>query len=210
MPSLLKTALSTLFLMVICLSPAHAGLITFNLAGDSGDGAEGALLDGLSSANITKAGVTASFIAASPNSSPVGLLLNQTTSAFGINRDGDGCDVSGQFDSNCGDEGVIIAFDRLVTLVSLTLTLYSPSDDATLEFENFTTDLIFGSDDLPSTPSTFDIGAPVGSFGDRFAIGSFAGNGFSLDRFTIQTVPAPTTLALFGLGLLGLSRRRKA
>jgi hypothetical protein len=210
----LKLTLSTLLFVALCASHANAGLITFNLAGNSGDGAEGALLDNLATGSVTKGGVMATITAGFAST---GGVLNQTASAFGINLLGDGCDVSGQVDNNaaCGEgyaEGMVFMFDQLVELVSVTLTSYSPTDDASLTFENLIVAVFFGDPDLPSTPSTLLIGAPVGGPGQRFALVSRAGNGFSIDRFTVRTlerVPEPGILALFALGLLGMARARK-
>lgn len=204
----LKLTLCTLILLFVSVGHANAGLITYHLAGDSGDGAEGALLDNLQSGSVTKGGVTATLSTGNLSS-----VLNQTSSGFGINLLGDGCDESGSIDNNaaCGQgyfESILFGFDRFVELVSITLTSYSPTDDAVLLFTNIATLSLFGSADLPSSPSTLLIGARVGGVGDQFLIGSAAGNGFSIDRITVR-VPAPATLALFGLGLVGLSGMRR-
>ncbi|MEM1154850.1 MAG: PEP-CTERM sorting domain-containing protein [Pseudomonadota bacterium] len=198
---------------------AQAGLITFNLAGDSGDGAEGAALDGLTVGSVFKDGVTATLQAVStrPDGIDDVVVLNQTSSAFGTNLLGDGCDDSSEIDNSpaCSGnygESLFVWFDQMVELVSITLTNYSPTDNAEIFFQNSDTQDLFGNLDLPSTPSTLNIGATVGQLGDGFLIESLEGNGFSIDRFTIRAamaVPLPTTLALFGLGLVGLGFSRR-
>ncbi|MEO0437916.1 MAG: hypothetical protein AAF098_13505 [Pseudomonadota bacterium] len=207
----------TVAALLLSTANANAGLITFNLSGNSGDGAEGALLDGLSFGQITKAGVTASF-ASDVFGGNDDLVFNQTSSAFGINRVGDGCDNSAQFDNDCGSpaitEAIYIEFDVFATLVSITISSYSESEEATLIFENDSASM-FESFDLPSSPSTLNIGAPIGAPGNRFSLGAFptvTSTAFSFDSFTIQTreVSTPTTLALLSLGLLGLARRRRS
>jgi len=199
-------------ILVFALLPlsASAGLITFNLAGDSGDGAEGLALDGLESGYVTKGGVTArlSARAAAPAGEDSGeRVLNQTSSSFGVNSVGDGCDVSAEVDANCFQEYIYFSFSEMVELVSITLTNYSSNDTAILIFQNPANVSI-----IPSSPSTTLVGAMIGGgLGDGFSIYSAAGNGFSVDRFTIRSVPEPGTLALFGLGIAGLGfSRRKA
>lgn len=197
-------------ILIFALMPlsASAGLITFNLAGNSGDGAEGLALDGLVSGSVTKGGVTAT-ISAYPQIAGEDRVLNQTSSSFGINRVGDGCDVSAEVDGNCGYEFILFAFSELVDLVSITLSDYSLNDIATIGFlDNHTTPYR-----IPSSPSTALLGETVGGQGNNFYVASISGNGFSIDRFTINTrdVPEPGSLALLGLGLAGLGfSRRKA
>lgn len=184
---------------------ASAGLVTFNLAGNSGDGAEGAALDGINTGSVTKGVATVELRAVGGD-----YLLNQTSTRFGMNKVNDSCDSSGQMDSNCGNERIVFMFDLIVELVSITLSDYSSNDQALLAFESSSVmDMI-----LASSPSTIMIGEFVGGVGNRFAIQSLGGNGFSIDSFTIRTseVSTPATLILFGLAVLSLgwSRRNRA
>lgn len=215
---LLKTKGSTYLMkriigiLIFTLLPftASAGLITFNLAGNSGDGAEGAALDGLESGSVTKGGVTATLSSTfTPGAGD--LLLNQTASSFGINQVGNSCDVSSLIDDNCGGQKIFFGFDRFVELVSITLSHYGSNDLASLAFES---DLSLEID-IPVSPSTILVGQVVGGLGDRFAIVAKNNNtdeinSFSIDSFTIRTieVPEPSTLIIFGLGLIALAARR--
>ena len=203
----MKKLLGILIFSLLPLS-ASAGLITFNLAANSGDGAEGLALDGLESGAVTKGGVTATLSARSDPGNGT-FMLNQTSNSFGINYDNDGCDVPSQVDNDCGTEYITFSFSEWVELVSITLTNYGSNDIARLDFDK---DAMMDFD-IADSPSTTLVGAMVGGFGDGFKVESFSGNGFSIDRFTIRSseVPEPGSLLLLGLGLAGLGfSRRKA
>jgi hypothetical protein len=92
----MKKLFGTLLFSLLPLS-ASAGLITLNLAGVSGDGAEGLALDGLQAGFVTTGGVTARLSAMTrgteANLFGEARVLNQTSTSLGGNNVGDGWDV---------------------------------------------------------------------------------------------------------------------
>lgn len=173
-------------------------------------GQQGLDVDGFNSASTTVDGLTATLTAFPSDFNGHDLLLNQTSSGFGINVEGllntGGCtneDADG-IDDGCTSELIVISLSEYVLLESIKLSSFGSSDVARVDFENPSI-LDF---DITSTGTTL-VNQMVGGDGDRWFIGFVAGNGFSFDSFTVSRVPEPSIIALFGLGLLGLGFARR-
>lgn len=183
-----------LFAMLSC--PASAGTILFNLR----DTAVIEPLDEAASFMLTKSGVTATLTASAGE-------LNVTTSGFGVNYPGPGDDTDA-LDGALGLESVSVTFDVDVYFESLTLSIFSPGETATLNIASF-----------PTVPlSDTGSGADVFSFssnnlvsaGQAVVLAHESGNGFSFDSFSVSTVPEPSSAAIILGGILiGVIPRRR-
>ncbi len=189
-------------LVVFCTllsTRAYTFPITFNLRG-----ADGAIVDDLSSGSITKDGLTATLAA------NIG-ELNKTNNGFGINTPGGGDDTDA-IDGGLGVELISIRFDRLVTFDQLALSLFTPTEAAGLDIAGISTI-------LPGTIPSIDIydfsTDNIVSIGESVVLTFGVGNGFSFDEFTVTPVddsdpvvaPEPATIIFFGIGLSGLGAR---
>jgi hypothetical protein len=171
-------------------------------------------LDGGTSFSLTQMGLTATFSSIfSGNLTAIDggveasdLLLNRTSSAFGVNVGGTTCgglEDSARLDDGCGFlEGVAVMFSQSVIINGVKVSSFGADLGSFL--------LNIGSTSLPQFDITSTGATPInkalvgGASAGMFFI---QGNGFSFDSITVTKVSAPTTLALFALGLLALRRR---
>ena len=198
------------FLLPIVCS---AGFITFDLRDDMIED-----IDGVNSFSFSVDGVTATLTALPAIYTDTGgvdrdLVLNRTTSGFGINVEGllntGGCssEDSDGVDDGCVAESIMVSLSVEAMLVAVDVSSFGSSDEASVDFESGA-----ASHTISSTGST-SIGEMIGGAGNTFQIAFVSGNGFSFDSFTIETldVPEPASIALIMMGMAGLvlSRRKQ-
>lgn len=193
------TRLAVLMLSMIVAPSVHATL--FQIAGSAAVEA----VDEASSLSLTVDGITVTLTA------NIGVLNTTATSGFGVNAPGTG-DETSQIDNVLGVESVSFVFDVPVRLDQIVLSLFTggaTGDLALLTIDGF-------------APLTLNPTAPaldVYNFasnntvpaGQSIVLAYQAGNGFSFDSFSVTVAPEPASLALLGLGLVGLgwSRRKR-
>ena len=197
----------TLIALLLTIVPAvaTAAPVTFNLRDPLVEG-----IDEVNSFSLTLDGLTATLWALPTTFNGSNLLLNQTSSAFGINVEGTTCggaEDSATLDGGCVGESIKIAFDSDVFVNSLRVSNFG-SADAGLASLAAGTYAITGTG-LHSLGDTFL------AAGSALTVAYTAGNGFSLDSFTASIAPAtavpePSVLWLLALGVLGIARRRHA
>ena len=195
-----------LALAVLSISSiALAAPITFNLR----DTTTIEPIDDVNSFSLTQDSLTATLSAepATFNEPPLrNLVLNVTTSSFGVNVDGTTCapaaENSAQIDGGCIPESIDIFFDHGVFLNSLRVSSFGSTDEALVTIGATTIDILSTGAHL--------LGDTFLAKGDPWSIAFVAGNGFSFDNFTV-TVPEPGTLALLCAALAagGLLRGKR-
>lgn len=176
-------------------------------------GTQGADVDNLASGTTTVDGIAATLSA----TSPAGAELNGSGSNFGINTPASfGSDESTRIDNDNSTEVLTLQFlDESVVFESFTITSGSGATVAA-----FTIGAFSGTFDFPTGGTTITLNA-----GDELPLGGITlstldsavfsldagGTGYSLDSFTVSTIPEPASvgLVLAGAGLM-LGRRRKA
>jgi hypothetical protein len=171
------------------------------------------LIDEVNSFSLTQNGLIATLSANPPtfNEPPLRtLVLNQTSSSFGINVVNTTCgglEESALIDGGCTKESVAVAFSKDVILNSLRVSSFGSSDVGLVTIGSTAINIL--STGTHSLGNAFLLAETVWSL--AFA----AGNGFSFDNFTVTQVQAaePAGLILLGVGLvtlvIGASRRQK-
>lgn len=180
---------------------ALAAPLTFNLRDPAIE-----LIDEVNSFSLTQGGLTAtlSAVPATFNEPPVrNLVLNQTSSSFGVNVVGTTCagtEDSALIDGGCLGEAVAVVFDHNVVLNSFKVSNFGSSDEGLVTIGATTIDVL--------STGTHSLGNIFLAAGDSWSIAWIAGNGFSFDNFTV-TVPEPATLALLGFAFAGIGWGRR-
>ena len=195
--------------VVLSLVPslALAAPITFDLRNPAIEA-----IDEQNAFPLTQDGLTA-FLQALPTTfDGRNVLLNQTSSSFGINVEGTTCgsmEESAQVDGGCTGESISILFSQDVFVNTLRLSLFGSADVGTAT--------VGGTSFTPLASGINNLGDTFLAAGTQFLIAYNAGNGFSVDNFTVTVaptaVPEPATLSLLTAGLLAASsirRRRRA
>ena len=183
-----------IFVSLVALAfQAGASLITFDLR-DTGATAE------IESGIILRDGLTATLI---PNDGS----LNQTSSAFGINAAATGDDTD-EIDNGSGiSEFITITFSQPVLFTQLVLSSFPSSHLADLTVQGYATQTLVGQSsatDIYDFTSNHDV-----PLGNSVVVEQNSGSVFSLDAFTVSTIPEPSSLLLLSLGGLALIRRRR-
>jgi hypothetical protein len=201
----------TLFALIVGLttlpSAAAAASITFDLRDSSIE-----LIDEVNSFDLTEDGLTATLAALPETYYSHDVVLNQTTSAFGINVVGTSCgdsEDSTRLDGGCTGESIDISFSEDVYLNSLKVSSFS--------LLGLDTGLVTIDGALLALPilstGVLSLGNVFLAAGSSLNVAYLTGNGFSLDNFTVTraSVAEPGSLLLLSLGVLGMaafSRRR--
>jgi PEP-CTERM motif-containing protein len=179
-----------------------AGPITFNLRDPYIES-----IDEVNSFDLTIDGLVATLQALPETYSGYNVVLNQTSSAFGINVDKITCNMedSSQVDGGCTGELLGISFSENVYLNSLRVSSFGSTDQGLVTVD--------GTATVPLTSTGLvSLGNIYLAAGDVWTVSYLAGNGFSVDNFTVSTVPEASTLVLLTTALIGVVywRRRYA
>ena len=171
---------------------SQASLVVFDLLGDS---AIYSVLDDQASASVTNGGVVATLTASEG-------VLNRTTSGFGINDPG-----SDDTDALNSNQWIDVVFDQVVVFSNLNVSSWGVSDagEVQLGAAFVSQGSILGTGD---TPYNFEVDAGT-VVRIRATSDTSPTNGFSVDSFTVETVPEPAAMGfviLTGFGLL-IARR---
>ena len=196
----------TLFALFVALSAvpttALAAPITFDLRDPSIE-----LIDEVNSFDLTRGGLIATLTAWPDTYLGNDVVLNQTTSSFGINVVGETCgglENSAQVDGGCTGEYIAISFDADVMLNSLRISSFGSGDSGSVSVNGLTPSLL--------SSGLVSLGNVYLTSGDSFVISYLAGTGFSVDNFTVTptSVPEPGSLVLLSVGIFGIvvARRR--
>jgi hypothetical protein len=195
--------------VLLTLAPtlAFAGSLTYNLRDPSIEA-----IDEVNSFSLTLDGLTATLWAVPTSYAGNDVVLNQTSSSFGVNVNGTTCgglEDSATIDGGCVGEAVKIAFNSDVFVNSLGISNFGSTDAgvATIGALSY----LITSTGLQSYGSAFL------AAGDSLLVA--AGNGFSLDNFTVTAsalrtagpvaTPEPSTLLLLAIGAGGMIRGRR-
>ncbi|HEU4926646.1 MAG TPA: PEP-CTERM sorting domain-containing protein [Vicinamibacterales bacterium] len=192
--------------VAVAIVPSMASASTFDLRNP---GIEA--IDEVNSFSLTVDGLTATLSALPATFDGHNLLLNQTSSGFGVNVDGTTCgstEDSAAIDGGCVGEMIGIVFNSDVFVNSLRVSNFGVSTTLGMDAGLVTMgaySYIIASTGLQLLGNTFL------AAGDALYLSYTAGNGFSLDNFTATatSVPEPTTLALLGIGVFATTLARK-
>lgn len=184
------------FVGLTCTFNAFAGLVTFDLLGDP---SVYSLLDNQVSGSVTNSGLIVTVTASDG-------VLNRTSSGFGVN--GAGTDDT---DGLNAGQYIDLFFDQDVSFYSVTVSSWGSSDAGIVQLGS----LFESQGSITNTGATifgFDvIQANTNSVRIMATADSGATNGFSVDGFTVDTIPEPAVIGLIGLGggFMMLLRKRK-
>ena len=193
-----KILLSLALLVVPAV--ATAGPLTFNLR-DPGIEA----IDEVNSFSLNMDGLTATLWALPTTYAGSNVVLNQTSSSFGVNVDGTTCggtEDSATIDGGCTNEAIKVVFDSDVIVNSLRVSNFGAADAglATLAAVTY----YINATGLQSLGDTFL------AAGSALTVAYTAGNGFSLDSFTVTTsTPEPSTILLLVLAAVMFTLGRR-
>ena len=202
---------NVLLVFVVVLLPrlALAAPVTFDLRAPAIES-----IDEVNSFSLAQDGLIATLTAIPTSFAGNNLLLNQTTSGFGINVNNTTCgnaELSDQLDGGCVGEAIQVTFNSDVLLNSLWVSSFGSLDAGLVTMGGPT--YTIASTGIHSLGETFL------SAGTPFAVTYTSGNGFSFDKFVATSVsqfsassvsvPEPSTLMLFSAGALALVVRRR-
>lgn len=173
---------------------ARAGLVGFDLYGDP---AVYSVLDNQASATVTNGGIAAT-LSASPNG-----VLNRTTETFGVNDVTTGGDDSDALDK---DEYIDVVFDRDVTFSNLTIASWAAGNAGEVQLDAGSGFVSQGS--IPGAGDAaygffVPAGRPVRILATAEAASGVDSKGFSVNAFSVETVPEPAAIGLLVFGVAG-------
>ena len=188
----MKKRVLTITLIWGCTLHLFAAVVQFDLKDDA---SLYQYLDDQSSATITNSGIIVTLTASEG-------VLNRTTSGFGVND-------SGTDDTDALNQGqyIDLVFDQDVTFSNLNVSSWGTSDAGEVQLgASFSSQgAIQGTGD---TPYNFQVNA-----GNTVRIIATSDtsptNGFSVDSFTVQTVPEPAVSGLISLCSIALLSIRR-
>ena len=184
------------FVGLTCTFNVFAGLATFDLHGDA---SVYSLLDNQASGSVTNGGLVVTLTASDG-------VLNRTSLGFGIN--GAGTDDT---DGINAGQYIDLVFNQDVSFENVNISSWGASDAGEVQLGPlFDTqgslakdDTAFGFDVLKADANVVRILATADSG---------ATNGFSVNSFTVDTIPEPAVIGLLGIGgayMLLLKKRRR-
>jgi len=193
----MKNALLALVLLVLP-AVASAGPLTFNLRDPSIEA-----IDEVNSFSLNLGGLTATLWASPTTYYGSNVVLNQTSTSFGVNVDGTTCggaEDSATIDGGCINEAIKIVFDSDVIVNSLSVSNFGTTaagiKDAGVATLAAVTYYI-NNTGFQSLGDTFLLA------GSALTVAYVGGNGFSLDSFTVTTsTPEPFTVMVLVVGVI--------
>ena len=184
------------FVGLTCTFNAFAGLVTFDLLGDA---SVYSLLDNQLSGSVTNSGLVVTVSASDG-------VLNRTSSGFGLN--GAGTDDT---DGLNAGQYIDLVFDQDVSFENVNVSSWGASDAGEVQLGP----LFDSQGSLAKNDTAFEfdvIKASTHSVRILATADSGATNGFSVNSFTVDTIPEPAVIGLIGLGsgvMMLLHKRRR-